>query len=59
MNEQKQHVCLHTQRAAEYFNIPVEEVTPEHRRFMKLMYFGSDYGFSRFGGIIRSLQSNS
>ena len=40
---------IHARTAAEVFGIPLEEVTPELRRYAKAVNFGIVYGISDFG----------
>jgi len=40
---------VHASTAAEIFSIPIEDVTPDHRRKAKAINFGLMYGMSAFG----------
>ena len=40
---------VHQSTAAEIFSVPLEEVTPDHRRVAKTINFGLIYGMSAFG----------
>ena len=48
---------IHTATASQLFNVPLEEVTAEHRRFAKVVNFGLVYGMSEFGLASRSDRS--
>jgi DNA polymerase-1 len=45
----RDRVDVHTQTAAEVFEIPREQVTPEQRRIAKAVNYGLSYGQSDFG----------
>jgi DNA polymerase-1 len=45
----RNRVDVHTQTAAEVFEVPREEVTPEQRRIAKAVNYGLSYGQSDFG----------
>ena len=45
----RDHVDVHTQTAAEVFDVPREAVTPEQRRIAKAVNYGLSYGQSDFG----------
>src|SRR5678815_4289743 len=45
----RDHVDVHTQTAAEVFEVPREAVTPEQRRIAKAVNYGLSYGQSDFG----------
>ena len=45
----RDRVDVHTQTAAEVFEVPREEVTPEQRRIAKAVNYGLSYGQSDFG----------
>jgi DNA polymerase I len=45
----RDRVDVHTQTAAEVFNVPREQVTPEQRRVAKAVNYGLSYGQSDFG----------
>ena len=40
---------IHASTAARVFNVPLEEVTPDQRRFAKVVNFGLLYGMGEFG----------
>ncbi|MBS0303640.1 MAG: DNA polymerase I, partial [Proteobacteria bacterium] len=40
---------VHRATASEVFGVPVEQVSPEQRRYAKVINFGLIYGMSRFG----------
>lgn len=42
-------VDVHSATAAEVFNVPLDQVKPEHRRSAKAINFGLIYGMSAFG----------
>ena len=48
-------VDVHTQTAAEVFDVPREQVTPEQRRIAKAVNYGLSYGQSDFG-LARTLE---
>ncbi len=48
-------IDVHTQTAAEVFDVPLEAVTPEHRRIAKAVNYGLSYGQSDFG-LARTLE---
>ena len=48
---------IHAATASQVFNVPLEEVTPDHRRFAKMVNFGLLYGMSEFGLAARSDRS--
>ncbi len=45
----RDRIDVHTQTAAEVFEVPREEVTPEQRRIAKAVNYGLSYGQSDFG----------
>ena len=45
---------IHSATAAQVFNVPLSEVTADHRRFAKVVNFGLVYGMSEFGLASRS-----
>lgn len=45
----RDRIDVHTQTAAEVFNVPREEVTAEQRRIAKAVNYGLSYGQSDFG----------
>ncbi|MDQ2668871.1 MAG: DNA polymerase, partial [Gemmatimonadota bacterium] len=51
----RDQVDVHTQTAAEVFDIPRESVTPEQRRIAKAVNYGLSYGQSDFG-LARTLE---
>jgi DNA polymerase I len=48
-------IDVHTQTAAEVFDVPREQVTPEQRRIAKAVNYGLSYGQSDFG-LARTLE---
>ncbi len=51
----REHVDVHTQTAAEVFDVPREAVTTEQRRIAKAVNYGLSYGQSDFG-LARTLE---
>ncbi|MBL9019696.1 MAG: DNA polymerase I [Myxococcales bacterium] len=51
----RDRVDVHTQTAAEVFDVPREQVTPEQRRIAKAVNYGLSYGQSDFG-LARTLE---
>ena len=45
----KNNIDVHSSTASEIFNVPLENVTPDHRRSAKAINFGLIYGMSAFG----------
>ena len=45
----KNNIDVHSATASEIFNVPLENVTPDHRRSAKAINFGLIYGMSAFG----------
>ena len=45
----KNNIDVHSATASEIFNVPIESVTPDHRRSAKAINFGLIYGMSAFG----------
>jgi DNA polymerase-1 len=45
----RDRIDVHTQTAAEVFDVPREQVTPEQRRIAKAVNYGLSYGQSDFG----------
>ena len=45
----KNNIDVHSATASEIFNVPLDNVTPDHRRSAKAINFGLIYGMSAFG----------
>ena len=45
----KNNIDVHSATASEIFNVPLENITPDHRRSAKAINFGLIYGMSAFG----------
>ncbi len=53
----RDHIDIHTETAAEVFDVPRDEVTKDQRRIAKAVNYGLSYGQSDFG-LARTLEIN-